>query len=170
MTPPLWLVIQDHHQEMCKYSLLDTPQDSLVLGYPWLTTHQPVFNWATGTLQLCASAAGCLSTWRAHFDLSGIPLEYHDLACEMRVWHNQDHFLRFPSDTSRHCHWSFQAKHSAGVANTNQATPRIFGFANFSCRLIRNYSSIAPPLTSLLREAPSPQSTSSSVGLILHLI
>ena len=49
-TRPLQMLTLDTHLEIFVFSLIDTPQDLLVLGNPWLITHQPSIDWATSTL------------------------------------------------------------------------------------------------------------------------
>ena len=50
VTAPLIMSTQDGHQETIHFWLTTTQQDPVVLGYPWLTVHEPQFLWATSSL------------------------------------------------------------------------------------------------------------------------
>lgn len=93
-TRPLQMTTLEKHQESCVFFLIDSPQDPLVLGYPWLVHHQPSFNWATSTLtQWGPECKDHLSpdpqptrsvvvadTSFVPTDLSKVPAVYHDLS------------------------------------------------------------------------------------------
>ncbi|KAI3371485.1 hypothetical protein L3Q82_024069 [Scortum barcoo] len=93
-TQPLTLVISGNHTEEIQFLLISAPNTPLILGFPWLATHNPHLDWAWGKLldwsirchETCLrsalspateSAGPCGSS--APMDLSGIPEEYHDL-------------------------------------------------------------------------------------------
>ena len=40
-TSPVTLIFPDSHTEQITFHLFDAPQHPLVLGYPWLTLHNP---------------------------------------------------------------------------------------------------------------------------------
>ena len=60
VTAPLIMSSHDDHQETIHFWLTTTPQDPVVLGYPWLAVHEPQFAWAVGSLlhwgPACATA------------------------------------------------------------------------------------------------------------------
>lgn len=49
-TQPLLLQIGALHREDIQLLVIDSPRDRLVLGYPWLQLHNPVFSWSCGEL------------------------------------------------------------------------------------------------------------------------
>lgn len=80
----------DQHREVIQLTVTKSPHLPVILGYPWLSTHDPRFNWTLGVLE----------DWGAHChsayllspshppgpepidipDLAGVPVEYHNLA------------------------------------------------------------------------------------------
>lgn len=62
-TIPLTFKVGVLHQEAIQFLVINSPHDKLVLGYPWLQTHDPVISWSTGELKSWGPrcAASCLS-------------------------------------------------------------------------------------------------------------
>uniref|UniRef100_A0AAY4DCC8 ribonuclease H n=1 Tax=Denticeps clupeoides TaxID=299321 RepID=A0AAY4DCC8_9TELE len=50
-TKPLLICLEPNHVETVTFYLTTTPHDPIVLGYPWLTTHEPHIDWTTGTIK-----------------------------------------------------------------------------------------------------------------------
>ena len=65
VTVPLIMSSHNDHQETIRFWLTTTPQDPVVLGYPWLAVHEPQFAWAVGSLlhwgPACATAGHLLA-------------------------------------------------------------------------------------------------------------
>lgn len=49
-TRPLRMTMADSHAEILQFFLIETPNDPVVLGYPWLRIHEPQFSWRKGEL------------------------------------------------------------------------------------------------------------------------
>ena len=83
----------DSHQEQLPFHLIQSPEFPIVLGYPWLSHHNPHLDWVSGTIlqwgstchASCLVSSSCpeflkpLKLSRAPPELSRVPLEYHDL-------------------------------------------------------------------------------------------
>ena len=91
-TVPVNLLISGNHHESISLLVISSPLSPVVLGFPWLKTHNPQIDWATGRVILwsthCLShclrsaqspRASELSSVSAPNDLSSVPKEYHDL-------------------------------------------------------------------------------------------
>lgn len=92
-TSSLRLVISGNHQEQISFHLISAAQTPLVLGFPWLKTHNPNIDWSAGKIRgwsahchsVCLRSAlpstGGATTLEEIKppDLSKIPPEYHDL-------------------------------------------------------------------------------------------
>lgn len=91
-TKPLKLIVSGNHHELIKFNLISSPHSPLILGYPWLKTHNPHFDWRNGRifswssfchstcLQSALPPAGPVVTAFEPPDLSTVPADYHDLA------------------------------------------------------------------------------------------
>ncbi len=91
-TPSVSLVVSGNHREVIQLYLLDAPGVPVVLGHPWLVQHNPhvdwsgnsVSSWSQSCLASCLGAALSPGSLSSVFqvetaDLSGVPVEYHDL-------------------------------------------------------------------------------------------
>jgi len=47
-TVPVSLLLSDNHQDTLSFVALDFSHCPLVLGFPWLQTHNPQLDWSTG--------------------------------------------------------------------------------------------------------------------------
>ncbi|KAJ0022316.1 hypothetical protein NQD34_009806 [Periophthalmus magnuspinnatus] len=95
VTEPLTLVVSGNHREVHRFHVLSSPSLSLVLGYPWLQTHNPVFDWVrrkvsgwsptchAQCLQSALSPGGRVDPTSSPAsdvpNLAAVPVEYHDL-------------------------------------------------------------------------------------------
>ena len=91
-TKPIKLVLSGNHHELLRFNLISSPHTPLVLGYPWLKTHNPQFDWLNGKvlswssfchatcLQSAISPAETNMIYAEPPDLSHVPEQYHDLA------------------------------------------------------------------------------------------
>lgn len=92
-TPPLTLRISGNHVETIRFLILDSIQNPLILGFPWLCRHNPLMDWSSGRVIEWSSSCStsCLvSAAPDHVspskrpaadspDLSRVPSEYMDL-------------------------------------------------------------------------------------------
>ncbi len=91
-TAPVSLTISGNHQETISFFIFSSSLSPIVLGHPWLTQHNPQFNWVDGTIlswglschvKCLVSAMPVVSSvpvfQEEPGDLSGVPEEYHDL-------------------------------------------------------------------------------------------
>ena len=101
VTKPLKMQVGVKHVEWCRFFLIDSPREPLVLGYPWLKTHSPQFNWRRGVLvawgpecegtcsgelprghgvhRTMVQGSPKLSQVVPEVDLASLPQQYHDL-------------------------------------------------------------------------------------------
>lgn len=49
-TQPLQLCIGIFHQEAISFYVIDSPRQEIILGFPWLSAHDPVISWHHGEL------------------------------------------------------------------------------------------------------------------------
>ncbi|KAI3362925.1 hypothetical protein L3Q82_011601 [Scortum barcoo] len=49
-TQPLTLVVSGNHSEKIQFLLISAPNTPLILGFPWLATHNPHLDWTEGKL------------------------------------------------------------------------------------------------------------------------
>ncbi len=59
-TPPLQLQV-GNHQELIQFFLIHTPRLPIILGYPWLTVHNPNIDWSRGVHCQLSNTAFCCS-------------------------------------------------------------------------------------------------------------
>lgn len=87
-TLPVSLLVSGNHYNLVSFHILDTPQAPVVLGFPWLQTHNPVIDWAKGCIKGWSDfyKSHCMHTVKASnpvpvspSDPTSVPLEYHDL-------------------------------------------------------------------------------------------
>ena len=91
-TQPLQLVLSGNHRERLQFYVFPSPQSPLVLGHPWLTTHNPQIDWAAGRIAAWSPYchASCLrsalppggvpqDSLGPPPDLTSIPTAYHDI-------------------------------------------------------------------------------------------
>ncbi|XP_060786982.1 alpha-2-macroglobulin-like [Neoarius graeffei] len=83
----------DSHQEELSFHLIQSPEFPIVLGFPWLTRHNPHLDWGSRTIlqwgptchASCLVSSTCpeflkpLELSQALPELSRVPPEYHDL-------------------------------------------------------------------------------------------
>ncbi|KAJ1132224.1 hypothetical protein NDU88_010551 [Pleurodeles waltl] len=85
------MVCQNGHTEVISFDLIDTPNFGLILGVPWLTTHNPKIDWVNRTVTLdssfcrtnCYQEAGTEQSTVLHCasvkqDEPSLPPEYSD--------------------------------------------------------------------------------------------
>ncbi len=80
----LRLTIHQHQQEETFY-LIDSPEYPVILGHPWLCTHNPWIDWPAGTILrwgptchlTCLSPSAPSSEGQESVDLSRVPSSYH---------------------------------------------------------------------------------------------
>ncbi len=91
-TAPVSLTISGNHQETISLFIFSSSLSPIILGHPWLTQHNPQFNWVDGTIlswglschvKCLVSAMPVMSSvpvfQEEPGDLSAVPEEYHDL-------------------------------------------------------------------------------------------
>ena len=91
-TAPVKLLVSGNHHESISLLVITSPFSPVVLGYPWLKTHNPQMDWGTGRvvswsthcLSHCLRSAQSprapeLASAAVPPDLSSVPEEYHDL-------------------------------------------------------------------------------------------
>jgi hypothetical protein len=91
-TVPVKLLVSGNHHESISLLVITSPFSPVVLGYPWLKTHNPQMDWGTGRvvswsthcLSHCLPSAQSprapeLASAAVPPDLSSVPEEYHDL-------------------------------------------------------------------------------------------
>ena len=106
------LLVSGNHHESISLLVISSPFSPVVLGYPWLKTHNPQIDWATGRviswsthcLSHCLRSAQSpwapeLSSTSAPPDLSSVLKEYHDLG----VVFSKSHALSLPPHRSYDC-------------------------------------------------------------------
>lgn len=93
VTLPIKLVLSGNHHEEITFNLITAPNTPVILGFPWLTLHNPQVDWSAGRiaswspfchsncLQSALPPAGCATkdTCTELPDLSAIPSDYHVL-------------------------------------------------------------------------------------------
>jgi len=93
-TVPVTLILSGNHREEICFHVISCPLTPLVLGYPWLKSHNPHINWVTGSVTAwsvdchsnCLHAALTSNPTSALVfppeppDLSAVPEVYHNLA------------------------------------------------------------------------------------------
>ncbi|KAJ8398061.1 hypothetical protein AAFF_G00431380, partial [Aldrovandia affinis] len=92
ITQPLDLLVSGNHRERLAFYLMESPLAPVVLGGPWLATHNLSIDWTTGNIQewsafcqkSCLHSATTPGDPRSMakerpVDLSLMPPEYHDL-------------------------------------------------------------------------------------------
>ncbi|KAI3367781.1 hypothetical protein L3Q82_026217 [Scortum barcoo] len=114
-TLPVKLVLSGNHVESIQLLVISSPATPLIIGYPWLATHNPHMDWAVGKvlswslychkhcLQSALSPTGEAPTPHSPLiepvDLSGVPPAYHDL---QEVF-NKDKTLSLPPHRPYDC-------------------------------------------------------------------
>lgn len=86
VTSTVKLQIGDH-QEKLSFHLIQSPEFPVVLGFPWLTLHNPHLDWVSCTIlewgptchATCCFPSPCSESPNAP-ELSRVPPEYHDLS------------------------------------------------------------------------------------------
>ena len=111
-TVPVNLLVLGNHHKSISLLVISSPLSPVVLGYPWLKTHNPQIDWATG--QVISWSTHCLShclrsaqsPWASELgsttappDLSSVPEEYHNLA----VVFSKSHALSVPPHRPYDC-------------------------------------------------------------------
>lgn len=94
-TLPVTVVVSGNHVENLGFLLLPSPQNPVVLGYPWLSRHNPQIDWSAGRIKGWSTRchSECLRSARPAVspaasppapvtpsDLSKIPSVYHDIS------------------------------------------------------------------------------------------
>lgn len=89
-TQPLKLLLSGNHQEILKFNIISSPHSPLILGYPWLRTHNPNFDWAKLQSRSNYCHSTCLKSALPPTssslpepseppDLTNVPNDYQDL-------------------------------------------------------------------------------------------
>jgi len=92
-TKPVNLILSGNHCEFIQFHLISSPHAPIVLGHPWLRTHNPQIDWVTG--KIISWSFFCLSSCLQSAlppaeaaapppkiepsDLLSVPMEYHSL-------------------------------------------------------------------------------------------
>lgn len=90
ITAPISMTLSGNHHEEIRFHLLHSPDQPLLLGYPWLRRHNPHLDWTTGTIfewgkdchRTCLRSALRPSSSAPSDpapDLSNVPKCYHGL-------------------------------------------------------------------------------------------
>ncbi|KAJ8253828.1 hypothetical protein COCON_G00204400, partial [Conger conger] len=93
ITIPCQLVISGNHREMIQFRVIQSPNDQLILGLPWLQKHNPTINWSSNQVQAWDSRChlSCLRSAPPPAEgapappqtpkpsLERVPTPYHDL-------------------------------------------------------------------------------------------
>ena len=91
-TTPLSLTTSGNHVETLCFKVLKSSSAPIVLGRPWLIKHDPLISWASGKIKAWGESCfiHCLRSATpptgqprpvaATPDLSGVPVDYHDLS------------------------------------------------------------------------------------------
>lgn len=78
-TEPLKLVLSHNHHEYLKLFVISSPLTPLILGIPWLKTHNPHMDWAMATIRHLVPARSCGPAQSPDSDLTHVTPEYHEL-------------------------------------------------------------------------------------------
>lgn len=91
-TASLTLIVSGNHQEQIVFFFIQSSASPVILGSPWMATHNPQFDWSAGTITAWSMAchARCLRFAQPPapqatqapppaIDFSGVPEVYHDL-------------------------------------------------------------------------------------------
>ncbi|KAK3505715.1 hypothetical protein QTP70_004361, partial [Hemibagrus guttatus] len=126
--------------ETLAFYMTSSPANPIILGFPWLRQHDPQLSWMhKGLLQWSPRCVGkCLRNSIPRPCLT-TSVENPNTATQQGV----------EMDQTKVC-----AVTEWPEPTTVRELQRFLGFANFYWRFIRNYSSIASPLTSLLKSKP----------------
>ncbi len=110
-TAPITLLLSGNHQEVISFHVIDSPLTPLVLGFPWLKTHNPCIDWTT--YQITSWGIYCHSNCLHSAldpvpstpqpppeppDLSSVPENFHDLALVLCNHHAPSLLLHPPYD------------------------------------------------------------------------
>ncbi|XP_057205010.1 uncharacterized protein si:ch211-159i8.4 isoform X2 [Triplophysa rosa] len=91
-TPRVSLFISGNHCESIVLYILESPNNPIILGHPWFVQHNPHVNWASNSVLIWSPSCfvSCLGSAPSPAsvscllqvdpaDLTGVPVEYHDL-------------------------------------------------------------------------------------------
>ena len=111
-TVPVNLLVSGNHHKSISLLVISSPLSPVVLGYPWLKTHNPQIDWVTGRviswsthcLSHCLGSAQSpraseLGSATAPPNLSSVPEEYHNLG----VVFSKSHALSLPPHRPYDC-------------------------------------------------------------------
>jgi len=85
------MIVSGNHNKTPAFHLIHSPQQPVILVYPWLRRHNPYIDWASGTIlqwsalchAVCLRPVSSLAPSRVvpsdSTDISQVPKEYHDL-------------------------------------------------------------------------------------------
>ncbi|KAL0152607.1 hypothetical protein M9458_052330, partial [Cirrhinus mrigala] len=148
------------HQENITLYIVDSPKYEVILGFPWLSIHNPTISWYRDLLP------NAMPPKSKVYPLS----RTEDQAMEEYIKEALDSGFICPSTSPAAAgfffvipsaleqlreFFFFQAVTEWPQPTTIKELQRFLGFANFYRRFIRNYSTVASPLTSLLKDKPS---------------